>query len=113
MLRRVTTWNVEVLGMEGEDVVWRRAFTGTEAIASLEIDGAIPPEQDVRLLVEGFGLDNTSRERVVAVAAGGVYFFHGNENVCLCIAPPETYAVDCASWQCVFDTATGTCQSPY
>lgn len=113
MLRRVTAWNIEVLGIEGDDVAWRRTFAGTEAIASLEIDGAIPQEHQVRLLVEGFGLDNTGRNRVVAIAAGGPFILRGNENVCLCIASPETYVDDCASWQCVFDVPTGTCQSPY
>lgn len=113
MLRRVTSWTVQVLGIEGDDVTWRRVFPGTGAIATIEIEGAIPPEHEVRLLVEGVGLDNASRSRVVAMAAGGPFFLRGNETVCLCIAPPETYVDDCASWQCVFDTPTGTCQSPY
>lgn len=113
MLRRVTTWTVVVLGLEGDDVAWRRAFTGNDAIATIEIEGAIPPENEVRLLVEGEGLDNASRTRVVAVAAGGPFVLRGNENVCLCISPPETYVDHCASWQCVFDTTTGSCQSPY
>ena len=113
MLRRVTSWNVEVLGIEGDDVAWRRTFAGTEAIASLELTGAIPPGQQVRLIVEGFGLDNAGRNRVVAVAAGGPLVLHGNESVCLCISPPEVYSEHCLSWQCTFDQTTQTCPSPY
>ena len=74
---------------------------------------ALVPYHAPSIAVEGIGLDNASQERVIAIASGGPFTLRGNENICLCIAPPETYVDDCASWQCVFDTGTGACQSPY
>lgn len=109
MLRRAAAWNIEVLGIEGENVTWRRTFAGTDPIASLEIAGAIPPEQELRFLIEGRGLDDAGHTRVVAMAASGALVLRGNENICLCIAPPDSYQDYCLSWQCTYNTTTGSC----
>lgn len=111
MLQRVNEWNVEVFGLQGEDVAWRRVFAGTESLASIELESAVPVGEQVRLFVEGYGLDNAGTDRAVAVAASAPLVLHGNESVCLCTAPPETYTEDCSSWQCSMES--GVCQSPY
>jgi hypothetical protein len=111
LLDGVSTWNVDVLGLEGDDVAWRRSFEGSEPLTldAVEIASAVPRGADVRLIVEGAGLDADNRERLLAVASSDRLTLVGDERICLCVAPPETYAELCLSRSCTFSVERGTC----
>jgi hypothetical protein len=115
LLARVAAWNVVVLGLEGDDVAWRRAFGGSEPLQleAVDIESAVPPGSQVRLIVEGFGLDLQNNERLIAVAGSDVLTLVAEKPVCLCVAPPETFAELCATRSCSFDEELGVCEGPY
>lgn len=111
-MQGVASWNVELLGLENDDVAWRRVWAGSDALDQLYIEGAIPQDHQVRILVEGFGLDTTGDHRVVALGTSGILILQGNERICMCVAPPESYVELCDVWSCVFNLETGACESP-
>jgi hypothetical protein len=108
-LRRVDLWSVEVWGVSGDDVVWRRTFAGADSVRSLDLSGAIPPGEEVRLTVEGYGLDEAGERRLLALAASDPLRLDGLDSVCLCIAPPERYEALCDGWVCEWSQNEGQC----
>jgi hypothetical protein len=112
LLQNIVSWNIEVWAIENHDVSWRRIWAGSDTLDELIITGAVPRDQQVRLLVEGFGLDNDGSHRVIALGASGLLVLQGSENVCLCVAPPERYEELCEVWTCSFNVESGLCESP-
>lgn len=114
LLRGVTRWRVDVLGLEGDDVAWRRSFGGTEPLQvdAVELTSAVPPGSDLRLIVEGTRLDQDGQERLLAVAGSERLTLVGGERVCLCVAPPERFATLCATRMCSFDAEQEICREP-
>jgi hypothetical protein len=114
LLDGVAAWNISVLGLDGDDVAWRRSFGGSEQLQVdvVELTSAVPAGSDVRLIVEGYGLDENNQERLVAVAGSDRLTLNGGERVCLCVAPPEHYATLCVTRTCSFDYGQEICQGP-
>lgn len=114
LLEGVSAWNILVLGLEGEDVAWRRVFGGSEQLQVdvVELTSALPAGSDVRLIVEGYGLDGENHERLLAVGGSERLTLVGGERVCLCVAPPEHYDALCAPRMCSYNYEQEICLGP-
>ncbi len=112
LIQRVDLWSIVILGIEDGDVAWRRTYAGAHSVTSIVIDDALPPGEEVRLLVEGYGTDPLSERRLLALGSSEPLVFNELDRVCLCVAPPEQYAALCTSWSCTWDDSSRRCTVP-
>ncbi len=103
ILRSATTWELTVFGLRGDSVVWHDEYAGA-TLESLSLSAEIPPEEDVRLSVEGW-----SGGQLVGIATSGVLSLRSGVRVCLCTAQPERYEELCPHWECSVNPTSRVC----
>ncbi len=103
ILRSATSWQLSVFGLHGSNVIWQEDYSGT-TVESLSLNASIPPEEDVRLAVEG-----RSAGQLVAMASSGVLSLRTGVRVCLCTAQPERYEELCPHWECSVNAVSRAC----
>jgi hypothetical protein len=107
-LRRAASWELTVWGVRGDEVTWHELFTADGAVATLGLEATVPPDELVRLMVEGWGQE-AGGSRLVAVASSGLLQVQAGVWVCLCTAPPERYETLCPARDCTVNRESGTC----
>lgn len=111
VLDSASLWQVVVYilrGDESEDVAFERTFGADRPTDGplLSLDGALPPLTPLRLMVVGYRVAGTE-STIVGLATSQPMEVAGGEDLCLCVAPPESYGDDCYNRFCRYDPVSG------